>query len=302
MINVLIEHAEFKWIDLVNPTLEELQTVGRQYAIHLTSIQDCLQPEHLPKYEKIGDIVFLIVRAYDENALPKANNMRDLTRKVAIFIGKHFLITVHRVDQNFMLPLREHWQHDQTTIEEKKQFHILSDLLQAVLESYEKPLNEAEGMLEEFENKIFLHRNSVKFQELYILRRKTVVYQRMIHLLKDVLLKLNFITDHQSPYLQNLREEAERLQFITDQLADNVNHLLGLYLALQSHRTNEIMRVLTLFSVFFMPLTFLVGIYGMNFDFMPELKWKYGYPLVLLFMATISLILFWWFKQRKFLK
>lgn len=302
MINTLIKSTEWEWVDMVYPTEEELLAIGRDYSIHLTSIQDCLQPEHLPKYEKIGEVTFLIVRAYDENALPEANNMRDLTRKVAIFLGKRFLITVHRVDQHFMSPLRERWQSQQELAKREKQFNILSELLQAVLESYEKPLEDAERMLEDFEGKIFFRKNSVKFQELYTLRRKTAVYQRMIYLLKDVLLKFDLTTEHQSPYLQNLRENADRLQFIVDQLSDNVNHLLNLHLALQTHRTNEIIRVLTLFSVFFMPLTFLVGIYGMNFEFMPELKWKYGYPLALLLMGTTSLALFWWFRQRKFLK
>jgi len=301
MITTVIEQPEFKWLDLVYPTAEELESMGQIYSIHLTSIQDCLQPEHLPKYEKIGEVAFLIIRAFDEKSLPPANSMRDLTRKIAIFLSTNFLITVHRVDQVFMPPLREKWLN-QPAVTAKQQFHILSDLLQAILESYEKPLNEAEGMLENFENKIFLRKTAFRFHELYVLRRKTAVYQRMIHLFKDVLLKLDIATEHQAPYLQSLRDDAERLQFVADQLSDNVNHLLNLHLALQSHRTNEIIRVLTIFSVFFLPLTFIVGIYGMNFDFMPELQWRYGYPMVLLLMSGVTLGLYLWFRQRKFLK
>lgn len=301
MITTVIERPEFKWIDLVYPTAEELESIGQTYSIHLTSIQDCLQPEHLPKYEKIGEVAFLIIRAFDEKSFPPANSMRDLTRKIAIFLGTNFLITVHRVDQVFMPPLREKWMN-QPAVTAKQQFHILSDLLQAVLESYEKPLNKAEGMLENFENKIFLRKTAFRFHELYVLRRKTAVYQRMIHLFKDVLLKLDIATEHQAPYLQSLRDDAERLQFMADQLSDNVNHLLNLHLALQSYRTNEIIRVLTMFSMFFLPLTFIVGIYGMNFDFMPELQWRYGYPTVLLLMLGVTLGLYLWFRQRKFLK
>ncbi len=301
MITTVIEQPEFKWIDLVYPTAEELESMGQIYSIHLTSIQDCLQPEHLPKYEKIGKVAFLIIRAFDEKSLPPANSMRDLTRKIAIFLGTNFLITVHRIDQVFMPPLREKWLNQQAVTAEQ-QFHILSDLLQAVLESYEKPLNEAEGVLENFENKIFLRKTAFRFHELYVLRRKTAVYQRMIHLFKDVLLKLDIATEHQAPYLQSLRDDAERLQFVADQLSDNVNHLLNLHLALQSHRTNEIIRVLTMFSMFFLPLTFIVGIYGMNFEFMPELQWRYGYPMVLLLMLGVTLGLYLWFRQRKFLK
>jgi magnesium transporter len=86
-----------------------------------------------------------------------------------------------------------------------------------------------------------------------------------------------------------------------DVLSDNINHLLNVYFSAASQRTNEIIRVLTIFSVFFLPLTFIVGVYGMNFDFMPELRWRLGYPGVLLLMAAVTIVIFLWFKRRKWL-
>lgn len=303
MITTVIEQPHFKWIDLVYPNPAELQQVADLYGIHRTSIQDCLQPDHLPKFEKIGEVAFLIARAYDEKeAEAGINSIRGLTRKLAVFWGTDFLITVHRVDQPYLTALKEKWQGAQE-MSEKKIFHLLSDLLQAIIESYEKPLAVAELMLEEFENKIFSRKKSVlSFQALYILRRKASVYQRMIHLLKDVLLKLDIAVEHLTPFFQSLREDTERMQFVADQLSDNVNHLLTLHLSLQSQKTNEIMRVLTVFSVFFMPITFIVGVYGMNFDQMPELKLWYGYPAVWLFMIGVTVGLYMWFRSRGFFK
>ncbi len=303
MITTVIEQPRFKWIDLVYPSPAELQQVADLYGIHRTSIQDCLQPDHLPKFEKIGEVAFLIARAYDEKeAEAGINSIRGLTRKLAIFWGMNFLITVHRVDQPYLTTLKEKWQGAQE-MSEKKIFHLLSELLQAVIESYEKPLAAAELMLEEFENKIFLRKKSVlSFQALYILRRKASVYQRMIHLLKDVLLKLDIAVEHLTPFFQSLREDTERMQFVADQLSDNVNHLLTLHLSLQSQKTNEIMRVLTVFSVFFMPITFIVGVYGMNFQWMPELELWYGYPAVWLFMIGVTVGLYGWFRSRGFFK
>jgi magnesium transporter len=303
MITTVIDHPSFKWIDLVYPSPAELQRVADLYGIHRTSIQDCLQPDHLPKFEKIGEVTFLIARAYDaKEAEGGINSIRGLTRKLAVFWGTTFLITVHRVEQPYLVTLREKWQSVQE-VSEKQVFHLLSDLLQAVIESYEQPLTEAELMLEEFENKIFLRKKSaLSFQALYILRRKASVYQRMIHLLKDVLLKLDIAVEHLAPFFQSLREDTERVQFVADQLSDNVNHLLMLHLSLQSQKTNEIMRVLTVFSVFFMPTTFIVGVYGMNFEWMPELELWYGYPAVWLFMIGVTTGLYVWFRRRGFLK
>jgi magnesium transporter len=86
-----------------------------------------------------------------------------------------------------------------------------------------------------------------------------------------------------------------------DALSDNIHQLLNIYFSASSQRTNETMRILTIFSVFFMPLTFIVGIYGMNFEFMPELGWKMGYPGVMGLMAVVTLLIYIWFKRKRWL-
>ena len=302
MINTVVETNDFKWIDVVLPSREELQQLAKTYAIHLTSIQDCLQPNHLQKYEKIGDVSFLIARGYDEKAGLSASNVLDLTRKLAIFWGSNFLITVHRVELNYLTEILHKWQTDAP--DSPAQFQILCDLLQAISVSYEAPLNTAEGMLDEIENKIFMRRIkgfNLSFQEIYLLRRKTSVYQRMLHLSLEVLSKLNTVPEKNTPLLQNVKDDTHRLMFIAEQLSENVNHLLNLHVSLTSNRTNEVMRVLTVFSVFFMPITFIVGVYGMNFRYLPELEMQYGYFYVWLLMLGITAVLFIWFKRKGFL-
>jgi magnesium transporter len=92
------------------------------------------------------------------------------------------------------------------------------------------------------------------------------------------------------------------MHFYADELVDDVNNLLSVQLALASHRTNEVVRVLTVFSVFFLPLTFIVGVYGMNFQFMPELRERWGYPSVLAGMAVVTLAIYVWFRRRGWLR
>jgi magnesium transporter len=91
------------------------------------------------------------------------------------------------------------------------------------------------------------------------------------------------------------------METLFDQLNEEMNQLLSLYISLSSQRTNEVMRILTIFSVFFLPLTFIVGVYGMNFQFMPELSWKYGYALVWIGMIAVTIFVWRWFKKRKWL-
>ena len=98
-----------------------------------------------------------------------------------------------------------------------------------------------------------------------------------------------------------MQENAESYHFYADELVEDANTLLNVQLALASHRTSEVMRVLTVFSVFFLPLTFIVGVYGMNFEFMPELRESWGYPAVLAFMAVVTLAIYRWFRSRGWL-
>jgi magnesium transporter len=92
------------------------------------------------------------------------------------------------------------------------------------------------------------------------------------------------------------------MHFYADELLDDVNNLLSMHIALAAHRTNEVVRVLTIFSVFFLPLTFIVGVYGMNFRFMPELQHPWGYPVVLGAMGIVTLAIYLWFRSRGWLR
>ena len=103
------------------------------------------------------------------------------------------------------------------------------------------------------------------------------------------------------PELNNLKDMLLKVHTSSDQVLDNSTTLLNTYISLTSQRTNEVVRLLTIFSVFVMPLTFIVGIYGMNFDVMPELRWQFGYPAVILLMILVTFTIYVWFKRKDWL-
>jgi magnesium transporter len=291
----------FKWLDIVNPTEKELRDVASQYGLHWTSVHDCLQPVHLPKFERVGALTFMVTRAYDEAADKDADTVQELTRKVALFLGERFLITIHRQDQPFLAELRNRWQNP--TAGPGIATDLVGDLLRQVLLSYERPLQDAIAAFEEFETRIFQReRESLLIEEIYFLKRKASVFKRMLHLTIDVVPRLGLTGEHAQPLLQDLKDEAQRLWFYADELLENTNSLLNLHISLVSHRTNEVMRLLTVFSVFFLPLTFIVGVYGMNFEYMPELKSRAGYPLVWLVMLGVSFGIFLWVRRKGWLR
>lgn len=300
---IVFERAEprFRWIDVVNPSREELEALAQEHGLHATTVHDCLEPAHLPKYERLGDKTFLIVRAYDERATSHCDTLQQLTRKVALFYGEELLLTIHRVEQRFLEELKA------SLPERLKEPHSLAErvviaVLDGVLDSYWPPLDDAERNVALFEQRLFQGAEvSALIREVYQLKRKVTALRWMGRHTLDLIQKLKASSEALQPRVTDLKENAEGLYFATDELLEDVNNLLHLQLSLASHQTSEVMRVLTIFSVFFMPLTFIVGIYGMNFEFMPELKMRLGYPATLLAMLIVSGAIYVWFKRRGWL-
>jgi magnesium transporter len=304
MVRTVLENKTtgFHWLDLVSPTSDELEQIAQKYGLHPTSVQDCLDPEHLPKYEKIENITFIIVRAHDESALADADSVQELTRKLALFIGDGFLITIHRRDQRYLTTILEKWGRDPATRRNLLAL-ILADILRNTAITYEQPIDRAFSKVESFEMETFKGGLGTRvIEDMYYLKREASLFRRMLKMTLDILPKLEAFKDHNAPAFQDLKETAESEYFYAEELLENVNNLLSLHISLASHRTNEVVRVLTLFSVFFMPLTFLVGIYGMNFRNMPELEMRYGYLGAWIGMVLVSAGIFLWFRRKGWLK
>ncbi len=302
----------FTWHDIVNPTSEQLTKLAKRYHLHKTSVRDCLQPEHLPKFEVIGDTTFIILRAYDTEAPKDADTVQELTRKVALFIGKNFVLTIHRKDLPFLALVREEWQtkikdHAGTVGDE-----LLAVLLYDCFQTFAPALDAMATRLEASETAVFgTHKNeNFDIEHGYYLRRGVSVCKRLLRQSFDITNKLSHQIDGKAaPHFQDVRERVESLIFHADELHDSIHSLLNLHLSLASqktneasHRINEIIRVLTIFSVFFLPLNFITGIYGMNFQFMPGLDLPYGFTVVTTTMLFVTASIAVWFKHKGWLK
>jgi magnesium transporter len=300
MITVFKESKEnhFKWIDVEDPSVEELQQIAREYHLHPSSVQDCLDPEHLPKFEEIDNVVFVIARLYDHLSKTDADTIQQLTRKVAVFVSTDFLITIHRSHQPFLLTIKEKYVDNGKC---ENEFHLLCSILDAMILSYDHPADQLGKDIDFYESKIFLKvRIPDLLKKLYQLKRKASVIKRVLILSKDILNRLD--DKHvKGPYINDARDSFVHMNTIFDEIQEDIHNLLNIYLSISAQRTNEVMRVLTVFSVFFLPLTFIVGIYGMNFDLMPELKWEYGYAFSYGLMIAVTLVIYQWFKRKGWL-
>lgn len=291
MVNKLTEKVNnaFEWIDVIDPAQDEIQRIAREYNLHESSVNDCLQPDHLPKFEKLENYSFIIFRMHTPQADSEADTVQELTDKLALFVSKDTIITIRKKD---WFPL------NQTG---KSPFHLVNEIIRAGLATYEEPAAKLTKLIEHLEENVFLRqRKFVLLKKLYFIKRKIDVIRRILILTHDI---IDHIDSPQSgsAYTRDTRDMYIRMTNIFDSLSENTNQLLTFYFSISAQKTNEIIRVLTLFSVFFMPLTFIVGIYGMNFDFMPELKWRLGYPAVLLSMAIVTMVIYIWFRKKGWL-
>jgi magnesium transporter len=298
----------FVWVDVVDPTPDELSDVARRYNLHPTSVEDSLEPEHLPKYERIGSTTFIIVRAIDTAAPGDCSTLHELTRKVAIFYGTDFLITIHRTEQPFLTEIIEEYRNTAPPdgVEERRKGflpRLLIYIVNGAIATYQKPLEDAETTIDMFEATVFgEHEFTGLLRRIYLVKRRVTLMRRMLSHTLDAVKKLVPGSEPTAPLYQDLRENAESMHFYADELLEDVNNLLSIQLALASHRTNEVVRVLTVFSVFFLPLTFIVGVYGMNFAHMPELRERWGYPAVLAGMGFVTLVIYLWFRRRGWMR
>lgn len=287
-----------RWIDITNPSQAELDELSSKYKLHPNAVQDCLKPDHLPKYEEIEQSKFIVSRIYDINQSSDADTIQEVSRKVSIFITHDTIITIHRTEQTVLSEIR-HQYIDSLRCTDINQ--LLMIILNKVLLSYETPALKLNDEIDFYENKIFLKNKLPSLlKNLYRIKRKVSVNRRILTLTKDIINKLE-IENHKNVMYRELQDTYVQQETIYDQLNDDINNVLQLYLSISSQKTNEVIRVLTIFSVFFMPLTFIVGIYGMNFHYMPELEWKFGYLFSIVIMIAVTLIIYLWFKKKDWL-
>jgi len=303
VITTVFERDEpsFIWLDVCEPTKQELTRLAAEQGLHPNAVEDCLDPEHLPKHERFGDVTFLIVRAFDELAAADATSAQQLTRKLAIFRREGLLLTIHRKEQPYLEPLRR--TVSAALAAGGNGMQAVIDLVSGVLETYWKPLETAEAATSSFEEGLFERRDVKRIiQQIYTVKRRITTIRWIVRHTLEILPKLRAPSESAAPVLQDLKETGDSLYFAADELLEDLNNLLNHQLSVAAHDTNDVMRVLTIFSVFFMPLTFIVGVYGMNFHHMPELTWHYGYPFAfgLMFVTVVGIGL--WFRSKGWMK
>lgn len=286
--NIPLPERDFNWIDVQDPQDDDFGRLSDEFHLPYLLVQDCLRPEHLPKYEFTGGAHFLMMRSFDEHAEADATSIQDLTRKVALFITEKNVITIHRVELDYLENIQDRFKshHLPLTIQ-----GIVHQLILSVIKSYEDPIEKLQDEYESFEDIIFSKgADSLSTFKSYQFKRKISVFKKMLKQTNDSLSRFRDFWTQYPSMLQDLKENIDQHYFALDEISESFDHLFQLHISMTDQRANQVMKVLTVFSTILLPLNFLASFYGMNFDFLPGLHSPYAFGLLCLVMVLTCII------------
>lgn len=290
MNKTIFNFKNFNWIDIENPTEKELIHTDLPFSIDDNFLEDALESGHLPKIERVQDYVFMILRAYTATENEKAIEVGEISNKIAFFIHKDCLVTIHRSPFYFLKNVPK---------DIKTPDAVALYLVNELLLTFEKPLKSQSDKMDLLEQHIFLKGgNNLSIEKLYFEKSKARLTKKVLVMMQNVISQFK-VQSQMASNLQDVKDTTINLILRAEEVVEDANALLSTYMTFTAQKSNEVMKLLTVFSAFFLPLTFIAGVYGMNFESMPELKWPYGYFIIMALMFFIALGIYLWFKKKK---
>lgn len=298
------EYTHFKWIHVIAPTESELGTIASTYHIHSTSLHDCLDAEHPAKYEKFENHYFLLIRYLDPELPKNFEHMekvtKRITRKMAFFIAENFILTLERKNSF----ATEHVEEKNSGFTSPLEIYLW--LVAPMVKTFQDHILSAYETIELIESQLWGQtKMKIHLHKIHLLKRKHGIIQHHLRQSLDAHLKISCESgcDQKKirPIIHDLKDDFERAIHKNQHLIDEAASLFQLFISFSAQKTNQTMETLTVLSAFFLPLTFLAGVYGMNFHWMPELQWTYGYPALWTVFILISLVQLLIFKRKRLL-
>jgi magnesium transporter len=261
------------WVDLYAPTPEELDCLATDRGLPRTILDECLAPRHLPKHERVQETTFVVARVYDEESRSDADAFPEMTRKLSIFLGDRFLVTIHRRRLPFLDAIKDRARgsHEPVYLQV-----LMLEILLAGVETFHAPLEQAELQIHDFAANLLVVSSSpsIDWKDVFRTKVRIQTLRRLFWHTQNALQKYVPRASINEPLAADLRDRLASLSFFAESLDDDLDNLLAVQLSLAANRTNDVMRLLTLYSAVFLPITFIVGVYGMNFEHMPELRFS----------------------------
>ncbi|MGB5074033.1 MAG: magnesium/cobalt transporter CorA [Bacteroidota bacterium] len=278
-----------------------VQLVGERYGLHMLTLEDIVNTEHATKCDEYDDYAFLIVKHLcieNGDALREDNIALVLTRSAVLSFSEHA--------QDVFEPNRDRIDSANGRFRARGADYLFYTLIDSVVDHYVVIVEQFDAAIEQLEDEVLLNPTRETVHRIHALRRQMLHTRKVVLPLREALIQLlrnegNLISDDVSVFLRDVLDHLTQVLDSVEHNREVLGGLLELYMSHESNRMNEVMKVLTIIATVFMPLTFIAGVYGMNFRHMPELDKWWGYPMTLLLMLTIAFGMFYFFRKKKWL-
>ena len=280
-----------------------IEKLGECFGLHRLVTEDIMSVVQRPKMEDYGDYLFVVVKmlTYDDT------EGKVVPEQVSLIVGPNFLLSFQEgVKGDVFQLIRDRLRAGRGMIRKRGVDYLAYSLLDALVDGYFVILEKLGERIDNLEEELIASPGKAIMEQLYQLKRELLFLHKAVWPLREVIAALErrespIIHETTAPYLRDVYDHVVQVIDSVEIYRDMLSTMLDLYLSSVSFRLNEVMKVLTVIATIFMPLTFIAGVYGMNFKYLPELEWHYGYFLSLTLMASISIGMLFYFRRKKWL-
>jgi magnesium transporter len=296
----LCNHRQNHWINIDGLSNRHvINVVANKFNLHYLLIEDLLNTDHQPKTDEYDEHMFLTLKMLyriDGNTIDYEH--------ISFVLGKNYLLSFQEKEGDLFAPIRERLQQDSGIIRKRGTDYLLYRLVDSIVDSYYSVLEKIGYEVEAIEENITSSPTVEDFKQIQKLRKEFIYLRRVVYPLREALNKIiknenGFIEERNEKYFSDVYDHIIHLIDSLDTYKDLTSSLMDLYVNTINYKMNEVMKLLTIITTIFIPLSFIAGIYGMNFKYMPELEWPFGYFGVLILMGVIFLLMIGYFRYKK---
>jgi magnesium transporter len=278
-----------------------LEQMGSVFGLHPLILEDILNTEQRPKSEDHGEYLYIVLRLFHEDA-----GGGLISEQVSIVLGPNWLISLQEKRGSLFDPVRERLRNEKGRLRKAGADYLAHALLDAIVDSYFVILDKFGEKIETLEEELIGSPSPMTLRALQALKREIIFLRKSVWPLREMIGGLGrsdspLIRELSVLYFRDVYDHAVQVIDTIETYRDMLSGMLDIYLSSISNRMNEVMKVLTVIATIFMPLTFLAGIYGMNFKYMPELEWRWGYFALWGVMMVIAVFMLIIFRRKKWL-
>lgn len=296
-----IRKDHVNWVNLDG--LSDVRIVEKLQAhfnLHSLLVEDILTDQR-PKAEEYEDHLFVTLKMLYRIDGPEVDY-----EQISFVLGMNYLLTFQEKEGDLFDAFRERIKQDQGRVRKKKADYLMYRLIDITVENYYNVLDNIGEQIDEIEATIRTDTSADAFQKIQTIKKELIYLHKALYPLRDALGKVlkdesDFIRDENVPYFSDVYDHVIHLIDSLDTYRDLTAGLTDQYMNIQNSKLNEVIRVLTIISTIFIPLTFIVGVYGMNFEHFPELQWRYGYATIWIVMLGIAAGMLGYFRYKKWI-